>query len=586
MSEMKIVAFGDAVTMGVSAKLDVFHDCFQYGTTTVNMVRETQTWRSITERILTDWVEEDVHVINAGVAGDTSAKALARLEREVLAQSPDTVLVMFGAEDALQGMETKAFRENLKKIVDGIAARNACPVLMTPTPISERMTASGCTLEEVRCRQERLSGLARVVRSLAGENSLPLIDLHRTFLDNRLAYDHLYEGWLPDGVAQSGMASFIAGELLSILGVNDFPKPVLCDTRKIYSDAEHFEVRHNGFTDLTFFQGAFYAAFRSGRCHGLSGGGHSKCIVLRSQDGLNWTKEAELHVEGFIETRDPKFLHVEDRLLLYGVCWPVDQQADTYWKTYGFERGSDGCWSAPFECAPYVYWRPGKWRDHYVVAGFDREYDSAAEQWRYGLKFLQSPDGRTWETVSTILGYETDGNESQLFVENDRLMAFSRAGKGSNEEMQISTYIPSENRWETVSSGRLIQAPCVFKAGERTMIAGRYCSQSDEGFRELRRDWNAFSAAGEGDSVQVDTARVEAYHHGLRTGVFVMDGTRPRLVMELLSAGDSSYTGAVQYGDETLISDYSMHEYYPEIKRPGDWQTPCDIYVSRIRFGA
>jgi hypothetical protein len=117
------------------------------------------------------------------------------------------------------------------------------------------------------------------------------------------------------------------------------------------------------------------------------------------------------------------------------------------------------------------------------------------------------------------------------------------------------------------------------------MIAGRYCSQSDEGFRELRRDWNAFSSADEGDSVQVDTARVEAYHHGLRTGVFVMDGTRPRLVMELLSAGDSSYTGAVQYGDETLISDYSMHEYYPEIKRPGDWQTPCDIYVSRIRFG-
>ena len=79
MSEMKIVAFGDAVTMGASAKLDVFHDCFQYGTTTVNMVRETQTWRSITARILTDWVEDDVHVINAGVAGDTSAKGMARL---------------------------------------------------------------------------------------------------------------------------------------------------------------------------------------------------------------------------------------------------------------------------------------------------------------------------------------------------------------------------------------------------------------------------------------------------------------------------------------------------------------------------
>ncbi|MCK5527865.1 MAG: hypothetical protein KAJ05_11995, partial [Candidatus Latescibacteria bacterium] len=157
MSKIRIVAFGDAVTLGTSAKLDVFHDCFQYGTTTVNRVRETQTWRSITARIMSDWVEEDVELINAGVSGDTSSKGLARMEREVLSCSPDTVLVTFGAEDALQGVETEAFRENLEKMVEGIAAHNARPVLMTPTPISERMTASGCTLEEVRRRQERLS---------------------------------------------------------------------------------------------------------------------------------------------------------------------------------------------------------------------------------------------------------------------------------------------------------------------------------------------------------------------------------------------------------------------------------------------
>ena len=127
------------------------------------------------------------------------------------------------------------------------------------------------------------------------------------------------------------------------------------------------------------------------------------------------------------------------------------------------------------------------------------------------------------------------------------------------------------------------------------MIMGRYCSQSDERFRELYADWRKFNdyvqqPDEEGyqtvaEATGVDPARIEEYHHGLRTGIFVMDGARPRLVMELLSAGDSSYTGVVQYGDETVISDYSMHEYYPEIKRPGDWETPCDIYLSRIRFG-
>jgi len=45
-------------------------------------------------------------------------------------------------------------------------------------------------------------------------------------------------------------------------------------------------------------------------------------------------------------------------------------------------------------------------------------------------------------------------------------------------------------------------------------------------------------------------------------------------------------TGVVPYGDEYVISDYSMHEYYPEIRCPGDWNTPNDIYVSRIRFGS
>ncbi|RKY89027.1 hypothetical protein DRQ15_09355, partial [candidate division KSB1 bacterium] len=92
MSKTKIVVFGDSVTAGTSAKLDVFHDCFQYGTTTVNRVRQTQTWWSILERIISDWVEGGVEVVNAGASGDTSSKGLARLKRDVLSHSPDYVL--------------------------------------------------------------------------------------------------------------------------------------------------------------------------------------------------------------------------------------------------------------------------------------------------------------------------------------------------------------------------------------------------------------------------------------------------------------------------------------------------------------
>ncbi len=592
MSKKKIIVFGDSVTAGTSAKLDLFHDCFKYKTKEVNLVRESQTWHSILERILKDWVENEVEIINAGVAGNTSAKGLSRLEKDVISHSPDYVLVMFGTEDVLTGAETKMFPEILKKIVDGIAAQNIRPVLMTPAPISERFTVKGCSIYELRNHQGKLLQIVQSIRSLAQEKSLPLIDLHHYFLNNHLAYDHLFEGWLPDGVAQSAMASFIAGELLPMLGVNDFPKPALCDYRKVYSDADNNLTKHNGFTDLTYFNGQFFIAFRTGAIHGFRGLLGGKTLVLRSKDGINWVKDAELKVEGFVETRDPKFLHVGDRLFVYPICHDF-RDTGRVSSHYGYERIGAGKWGEPFECAPCVLWRPIKWRNRYAAAGYGWKFDED-ETRHFSVSMMQSTDGRSWEKDSVILDYGLDGNETELFVENNRLMAFSRTEAGGNNEMHISTYIPEEKRWETVSSGRMIHAPCMFKAGDRTILTGRYCSQSDDRFRELKSDWSKFceyvqKPDEEGYetsavSSDIDPVRIEEYHHGLRTGVFVMDGTRPRLVMELLSAGDSSYTGVVQYGNEYVISDYSMHEYYPEIKRPGDWETPSDIYISRIRF--
>ena len=575
MDKTKIAAFGDAVTLGTSAKLDVFHDCFQDGTTTVNLVRETQTWYSIMARIMSDWVENGVEVTNAGISGNTSSRSLARLERDVLSQSPDTVLVMFGAEDALAGVESAAFRENLKKIVEGITARNAMPVLMTPTPISERMTATGCTLEELRRRQERLSALAQAVRKLADEKLLPLIDLHRYFMDTRLAYDHLFEGWLPDGVAQSGMASFIAGALLPMLGVKDFPTPILCDYRKVYSDPERPEVMHHAFTDLTYFQGEFFLTFRKGPGHGLPTSSNVESeviVVLRSRDGIAWSEEAVLKVEG-LDNRDPKFLNEEGRLRVYTFCVQIPPRPQLT-VTYGFERKGPGRWSEPFRCAPSAFWRPKKWRGQYVVSNQD-----------VPIKLLTSPDGRNWKEHSAICEAASGANETDLWVEGDQLMAFSRSDpKEGVHYMLASRFIESDNRWETVSSGRIVQAPCVFEVGDRLFVSGRTCAYPHEEFTELGRAFGQFGR-GEPGAEEVDLEQVEKYHHGLRTGIFVMDGTRARQVAELLSAGDSSYTGVVQYGDEIVLSDYSMHEVYPKIRCPGDWNTPSDIYVSRIRFG-
>ena len=114
-------------------------------------------------------------------------------------------------------------------------------------------------------------------------------------------------------------------------------------------------------------------------------------------------------------------------------------------------------------------------------------------------------------------------------------MAFSRHDPPDGDHyMQISTFIEEENRWETVSSGRLIQAPCVFEAKGSLFVVGRTCAYPHEEFTALTKLYSEFSQG----NTKIDPALIEKYHHGLRTGIFVLDGFRARQVAELLSAGD------------------------------------------------
>ena len=64
-------------------------------------------------------------VINAGVPGDTTASALKRLEKDVLANSPDIVLITLGGNDLKNGIRADDAFENLKMIVNLIHNQGA-----------------------------------------------------------------------------------------------------------------------------------------------------------------------------------------------------------------------------------------------------------------------------------------------------------------------------------------------------------------------------------------------------------------------------------------------------------------------------
>ncbi len=100
-----IVAFGDSLTVGVGAP-----DGFGY----VNEL-EKRVQRPI---------------LNSGVSGDTTADALRRLDRDVLAKNPAIVLVFLGGNDQLRQVPTDVTIGNLKQIITRIQERGALVILI------------------------------------------------------------------------------------------------------------------------------------------------------------------------------------------------------------------------------------------------------------------------------------------------------------------------------------------------------------------------------------------------------------------------------------------------------------------------
>ncbi len=125
-------------------------------------------------------------VINAGVPGDTTARALKRLQRDVLSKSPDLVLITLGGNDLKNGVAKDIAFRNLKRIVETIQARGA------------RVIVGGLRFP-LRDR-----GFARGYKDLADQTGAVLIpDIYRDIMgDRKLMSDPIH----PNGNGHKVMA--------------------------------------------------------------------------------------------------------------------------------------------------------------------------------------------------------------------------------------------------------------------------------------------------------------------------------------------------------------------------------------------
>ncbi|MEO8034654.1 MAG: arylesterase [Acidobacteriota bacterium] len=104
-----------------------------------------------------------VSVLNAGVSGDTTEAALARLDTDVLARDPRIVIVGLGGNDFLRGIDIGATEANLRTIVGRIQDKGAMVVLL-----GFHFPSLTVNYETMYERVARDNGCLLIARPLAG----------------------------------------------------------------------------------------------------------------------------------------------------------------------------------------------------------------------------------------------------------------------------------------------------------------------------------------------------------------------------------------------------------------------------------
>lgn len=300
--------------------------------------------------------------------------------------------------------------------------------------------------------------------------------------------------------------------------------------RQIYNDDNH-----NAFTDLCYFQGAYYLTFRN--CPG----GHmlfttSRILIMRSPDGVDWEQVHAFNVPER-DVRDPHFMVFNDKLFVYSGTWLVDPD-DPHNTDMNTHQGycvwsPDGTdWHGPTALEGtygYYIWRTGAQGGYAYLNGRrikdfatprDRpERDTLVESW-----LLRSKDGITWTPHGLM--QPTYGDETAfLFEEDGSILAVARSG--GRRAAQVCRSQPPYTTWTRTELDRYVGGPMLARWGDRYLVGGRKMIGDAEPVTTLY--W------------LVDDQLVE--------------------IAELPSGGDNSYPGFVACTPERgLLSYYSSHE--------------------------
>lgn len=183
--------------------------------------------------------QAQVTVRNAGISGDTTRGALARLDRDVLAHKPHLVTVMFGMNDLVR-VPMAEFKRNLREIQARCRGAGAEVLLCTQNSVVETAARPGGKLLE----------FTRAIRDVGRDEGLEVVDCFAQYEAVRardaqewmlLHSDEIHPNMDGHKVFAAAIAKSISGRDVSLKDVGP-PGPAMPHTLALLKEGREVKV--------------------------------------------------------------------------------------------------------------------------------------------------------------------------------------------------------------------------------------------------------------------------------------------------------------------------------------------------------